>query len=332
MTSTMNIGLPVVAMARWMDTVALEPLVVVTMCVVVLIVVWVSVKARKSPNDPKLSDRGGWRECCAVGLLGAALVTAVAVRCSAWLGDVGSVGIWRLVLEIAALLLGCIVFAVWAAGIEMMRAVKRADRDRRRDAGNEERQPSNYRTTLEFTQPRTSFQFEFGGGAAIRGAVTSIDLKPEMFVLDAGVIHLAVGKEHPSQESIMETRTCFHMGGAEKARAQSPNDPKLSDGGGLAADVPVGSAGLPHSGCQTGAVRCSAWLGCGYWSFTVTIPSVTNFGMTRHEYPLEKVPTYIWLPVAQEVLRLAGRSEEKQRQLMYDLAAQVAPAQRTHEG
>ena len=40
-----------------------------------------------------------------------------------------------------------------------------------------------------------------------------------------------------------------------------PNDPKLSDGGGLAADVPVGSAGLPHSGCQTGAVRWSAWLG-----------------------------------------------------------------------
>ena len=39
-----------------------------------------------TPNDLKLSDRGGWRECCAVGLLGAALVTAVAVRCSAWLG------------------------------------------------------------------------------------------------------------------------------------------------------------------------------------------------------------------------------------------------------
>ena len=42
--------------------------------------------ACKTPNDPKLSDRGGWRECCAAGLLGAALVTAVAVRCSAWLG------------------------------------------------------------------------------------------------------------------------------------------------------------------------------------------------------------------------------------------------------
>ena len=124
-----------------------------------------------------------------------------------------------------------------------------------------------------------------------------------------------------------------HMNNSDsEKRGEWPNDLKLSDRGGLAADVPVGSAGLPHSGCQTGAVRCSAWLGCGYWSFTVTIPSVTNFGMTRHEYPLEKVPTYIWLPVAQEVLRLAGRSEEKQRQLMYDLAAQVAPAQRTHEG
>ena len=39
-----------------------------------------------TPNDPKLSDGGGWRTCCAVGLLGAACVTAVAVRCSAWLG------------------------------------------------------------------------------------------------------------------------------------------------------------------------------------------------------------------------------------------------------
>ncbi len=39
-----------------------------------------------TPNDLKLSDRGGWRTCCAVGLLGAACVTAVAVRCSAWLG------------------------------------------------------------------------------------------------------------------------------------------------------------------------------------------------------------------------------------------------------
>ena len=44
-------------------------------------------------------------------------------------------------------------------------------------------------------------------------------------------------------------------------RVATPNDPKLSDGGGRAADVPVGSAGLPHSGCPTGAVRWSAWLG-----------------------------------------------------------------------
>ncbi len=42
-----------------------------------------------TPNDPKLSDDGGWRAGCAVGerrRLEAASVTAGAVRCSAWLG------------------------------------------------------------------------------------------------------------------------------------------------------------------------------------------------------------------------------------------------------
>ena len=47
----------------------------------------------KSPNDPKLSDGGGWRAGCTAGgkaAAEAASVTAGAVRCSAWLGDVGS--------------------------------------------------------------------------------------------------------------------------------------------------------------------------------------------------------------------------------------------------
>jgi len=38
------------------------------------------------PNDPKLSDGGGWRDGCAGEDGGAASVTAGAVRCSAWLG------------------------------------------------------------------------------------------------------------------------------------------------------------------------------------------------------------------------------------------------------
>jgi hypothetical protein len=38
------------------------------------------------PNDPKLSDGGGWRDGCAGEGGGAASVTAGAVRCSAWLG------------------------------------------------------------------------------------------------------------------------------------------------------------------------------------------------------------------------------------------------------
>ena len=40
----------------------------------------------KQPNDPKLSDGGGWRDGCAGEGGGAASVTAGAVRCSAWLG------------------------------------------------------------------------------------------------------------------------------------------------------------------------------------------------------------------------------------------------------
>ena len=41
-----------------------------------------------TPNDPKLSDGGGWRGPCMAGGKVAAearAVTAVAVRCSAWL-------------------------------------------------------------------------------------------------------------------------------------------------------------------------------------------------------------------------------------------------------
>ncbi len=44
-----------------------------------------------SPNDPKLSDGGGWRDGCTVGerrRLEAGAVTHGAVRCSAWFGDI----------------------------------------------------------------------------------------------------------------------------------------------------------------------------------------------------------------------------------------------------
>ena len=40
----------------------------------------------EAPNDLKLSDSGVRPGSCAVGLRGAGAVTAVAVRCSAWLG------------------------------------------------------------------------------------------------------------------------------------------------------------------------------------------------------------------------------------------------------
>ena len=55
------------------------------------------------PNDPKLSDGGGWRDPCMVGGKAAAearAVTAGAVRCSAWLGHV------REILELSMFFFG----------------------------------------------------------------------------------------------------------------------------------------------------------------------------------------------------------------------------------
>jgi len=51
-----------------------------------------SIERLHPPNDPKLSDGGGWRGPCLAGGKAAAearAVTAVAVRCSAWLGVAG---------------------------------------------------------------------------------------------------------------------------------------------------------------------------------------------------------------------------------------------------
>ena len=49
-----------------------------------------------TPNEPKLSDRRSGRGTCMVGgkaVVEAGAVTAEPVRCSAWLGDVGRLGI-----------------------------------------------------------------------------------------------------------------------------------------------------------------------------------------------------------------------------------------------
>ena len=54
---------------------------------------WFHETRSESPNDPKLSDGGGWRAGCMVGgkaAAEAASVTAGAVRCSAWLGVANS--------------------------------------------------------------------------------------------------------------------------------------------------------------------------------------------------------------------------------------------------
>src|SRR4051812_13773985 len=49
--------------------------------------------ARATANDPKLSDRGARRDGCAGEGGGAAGVTRGTVRCSAWLGVPGFIGI-----------------------------------------------------------------------------------------------------------------------------------------------------------------------------------------------------------------------------------------------
>ena len=55
-----------------------------------ILVGWVWVKVRKTPNEPKLSHGGGWRGLCRWAerwrRSAAQAVTAVAVGCSAWLG------------------------------------------------------------------------------------------------------------------------------------------------------------------------------------------------------------------------------------------------------
>jgi hypothetical protein len=56
-----------------------------------------------TPNDPKLSDGGGWRAGCMAGERRrpeAASVTAGPVRCSAWLGHV------REILELSMFFFG----------------------------------------------------------------------------------------------------------------------------------------------------------------------------------------------------------------------------------
>ena len=80
--------------------------------------------ARNAPNDLKLSDGGSWRTCCAVGLLGAACVTAVAVRCSAWLGD----GSFDLVHCARILQFGICVFGVIVAA-DALRIVRNCKKD-----------------------------------------------------------------------------------------------------------------------------------------------------------------------------------------------------------
>ena len=99
--------------------------------------------ARETPNDPKLSDGGGWRGCCGkaagarwakvAGWCVAAAVTAGAVRCSAWLDAVDSV-----VLFIRLLVIG-ILIQCW---IELSRLERRLN-DRIKRLNDGEKQEGN---------------------------------------------------------------------------------------------------------------------------------------------------------------------------------------------
>ena len=78
------------------------------------------------PNENKISYSGGWLDSCMVGLLGAAIVTAVAVSCIAWLGD----GVdWRDAKEVILVLcfFGC-AFVV-CEGVRNLRLLKLLERE-----------------------------------------------------------------------------------------------------------------------------------------------------------------------------------------------------------
>ena len=91
-----------------------------------------------TPNDPKLSDGGGWRSAgwwvCGVSL--ACAVTAVAVRWSAWLGDgwiaCGLMLAW-ICIGIAWVILLRIVFEMHQSGLYARNNGKRNGKGEKRD-------------------------------------------------------------------------------------------------------------------------------------------------------------------------------------------------------
>ena len=72
----------------------------------------------EAPNDLKLSDRRGWRDRCAAGgkaAAEAAGVTAAPVRCSAWLGDLGTGDYFWGVVAFFSIIAVVAALSVWFA-------------------------------------------------------------------------------------------------------------------------------------------------------------------------------------------------------------------------
>ena len=182
--------------------------------------------ACKSPNDPKLSDGGGWRGPCMVGGKAAAearAVTAVAVRCSAWLGVAGLELSCLNMIEWNAIMLMCDGRLDDGAGSELSainphrsdawRLVRLAwIRVKARATGNGSQKWLGWQYTLGWKSGRSYRAGELGKKENERAE--SID-----------------GKRAKTKTFVV--RSVFH-GFVDNVCVATPNDPKLSDSGGLA--------------------------------------------------------------------------------------------------
>ena len=80
------------------------------------------------PNDPKLSDGGGWRGPCMAGGKAAAearAVTAMPVRCSAWLGVAG---LWENASWLSVLFAAVLILSLHSASDSRRRTPSRLRR------------------------------------------------------------------------------------------------------------------------------------------------------------------------------------------------------------
>ena len=203
-----------------------------------------------TPNDHKLSDGGGWRGLCRWverwRRSAAQAVTAVAVRCSAWLGDLGVV---RIIVSVV-----------------------RHRKYRHLDAC--------HREALLHSMLLGKVSCEDASCPPATSQKCPLDLS-EKALPSIQSLQTASGScrhEGRSSATTSLSQILLGLGSACNDGAQSPNDPKLSDGGAWRGSCEGGAqkeatdvkqshdrTGRLRTGIAAtvtrGAVRCSAWLG-----------------------------------------------------------------------